>query len=210
MTCVDVCMTIYPTCPERVRYMTDTLDALDRKLTGAELRFFCSSESPDDGEFFDGPLEWLCESRGITLSFRDGPPDVAGNMNAALSMGSADLILMIQDDWLLTKPLDLGPSIRFLAEHPEFSAIRYQYPPSLRTNNEIDGFRIVDMRQTWPFLDSPSLRRRSMLADYGEYVVGLRHRAAEHRYGRLLADCGVKIAAYPRSVFYHAGMVSFV
>ncbi len=205
---IDICMTAWPTRLDRVLHFSMTLDALRQNLSGADFRLYCSveTEPPPSGKLLASEFESVAHDFAVELSWRDAPANLGANMNAALRMGESDLILMVQDDWELSEPLDLRDSITFLANHDSFVAIRYQHGREMRIVAHLDGFQVVQMRQMWPFLDSPRIQRRTMMDKYGEYVEGIGHLAAEHRYGRNLAMKGAKIAAYPFSVFQHLGL----
>ncbi len=203
---IDVCMTAWPTRMDRVFHFAMTLDALQRNLSGADFRLFCSVET--EGSLLTKELEKVAYDFAVELFWRDAPANLGAAMNSALRMGDSEFLLMVQDDWELTEPLDVTESVAFLDHHPDFTAIRYQFVDSMRLIDHLDGFQVVDMSQTWPFLDSPRLQQRSMVVEYGEQVEGLKHCAAEHRYGRYIARLGAKIAAYPRSVFRHLGTES--
>lgn len=52
---------------------------------------------------------------------------MAGNWNATISLAHefADLVLCVQDDWMLTEPLDLRHAVAFLEHNPNFGMFRY-------------------------------------------------------------------------------------
>ncbi len=207
---IDVCMTAWPRSRERLVYFGQTLDAFHANVQSpGPLAFHCSAETQEVSPYNRRELESLCERFAVSLRWSLPKPDLGAAMNRALAMGQADFQLMLQDDFALTEPLDLATSVQFLNDHPDFCAIRYEYVGSLRfLETTLGGLRIVDMqRNTWPFLDSPSLRRRSMVEEYGPYAEGLKHAAAEHRFGRTLNQGGAHIAASPTSLFTHIGEV---
>ena len=206
---VDICLVTWPNSPARLEYFTRTVDALLAFSDAGRCRWYCSAEthSTDERPLLRRELETLCEHYAIELSWRLADPDVAANQNRALMMGRADYVIPVHDDFELNGRLDIAASIAFLDGHPKYCAIRYQYPKGTWfAFPDVAGFREVDLEKTcWAFLESPSMRRRSMMDRYGPFETGLPYQAAEYCYGRHLARMGARVAATPISMFDHIG-----
>ncbi len=199
-------MTTWPNSRERVGYLTDTLAAFDRNLYGADPVFYCTAETKQVTPRRRCALQSIAAGRDMGIDWHQGEPDLGAAMNRAVSMGENEYQLILQDDFELVAPLDISAGLAFLDSHPTFCAIRYEYPAGTWFSGDVDGFRVVDMHKTrWAFLDSPTLRRRSMAVDFGRYVEGLPHKAAEYRFGRMLAKAGANVAASRESEFRHIG-----
>ena len=211
---VDVNIQTWPNHPARIEYLRATLAKVESHLDFDELEvaWYCSAESepcPERGLLSD-ELESLLAGHGIPLHWRRGPAELAASINECLRLGDAPYQLFLQDDFIFKADVELVLDVEFLESHPEFCAVRYFYSERTQFTGEIDGYRIVDMAALWPFSDGPHLRRRSMVATYGEQEEGLPHGVAEHRYHIPMRQLGAQVVCVPESIVAHAGGVPAV
>jgi len=213
---IDICLVTWPNHPRRIEYFRSTLRLLRVRLcaSGHIVNWYCSSESERDhrGTWHGNELDALCAAEGIRLSYRNGPASVGANMNAAMRLGMAPYVFLVQDDFELARPCDLSPGVRLLAEHAEVDLVRYSWPAHLvRYSGEIAGFRILDINGPWPYGDDPQLRRRSFTQKWGQLLEGGPHGVNEpDMCRRFVARKAVVAVADERPFFGHKGAVSSV
>lgn len=171
---IQVALVTFPNHPARLAYFRHTVMGLKEKLTASRhtLGYVCSAESERDPtrEWQGGFLEKFCQGMGIELKYREGRASLGANMNAAMRMCTAPLILLVQDDWLLTEPLDLSPGADFLLNTRDVDLLRYSWPGyELIFHPNPDGWRRIDPDGPWCYGDDPHLRRQDFMARYGWY-----------------------------------------
>lgn len=209
---IDIAIVAWPNHPARMDYCRQTIVSLKRYLaaTGYTLRYVCSSESARDParSWHGDELVELCRAESISLSFRDGPPGLGENMNAALRLCTADLILLVQDDRPAIKPLDLKDGADYLLAHRDVDLVRYAWPHGrCKLYIHPDGWRRFDMRGHWPYGDEPHLRRRDFMDRWGWYREEVRFGASEGIMLHHLAKGGAMIVAADDIYFGHLGFV---
>lgn len=101
----------------------------------------------------------------------------------------ADLVLMMEDDWDLTDPVELKPYVDTLVKHPEHGLIRFGYlSPGLQANLISEEgklfWRLENNNYTYRYAGHPSLRHKRFHAIYGMFDEGLAPGATE------LSMCG--------------------
>lgn len=184
MEAIDVAITAWPNHPKRLEYFRTVVKALRDKLTASrhELRYHCSAESEvDPAHSWHGPeLCHICDEEEISLSWREGPASLGGNMNAALRLCTAPTIFLVQDDWLLLRPLDLSDGADYLTANSDVDLIRYSWPGNLTHFIGCrGGWPIVDFADGWTYGDDPHLRRQDFMQKHGWYIEGGPHGRSE-------------------------------
>jgi hypothetical protein len=213
---MDIAITTWPNAPFRFDYFRRTIDSLKMYLTASRhtIRWVCSAENTPDPNFqwAGDDLSLYCERNDIELHWRDAPPNLGANMNAALRLCTALVIWMQQDDWKLLRPLDVSPGIDFILQHTEYDLLRYSYPDNDRMRPRFhpapDGFREIDRNSTWFYGDDPHLRRPDFMDKWGWYLEGGRHASASSALMTLLKRGRARIAAADQCYFKHFGQTS--
>lgn len=201
---------------ERTSYALRTIAAAREFLRYPDLRWYVA----DDGsrpEHVQACLDalpgarWHSERRGY-----------GGNANAAWAAAESALTLWVEDDWVLTQPLDLYPYACLLMEAAEVGMVRLGL-----LNLDIRGRTWGHGGRVWWKLDRephhegtpvftghPSLRHRRYLDAYGPYPEGLTPGDTELAYawqfrqGRPDAPGIVWPADYPANGYWaHIGTV---
>lgn len=144
----------------------------------------------DDGSptaHFETVLDALSPHGGFSVRRGYG-----GNANAAWthadSLGA--LTFWLEDDFMLTQPLDLTPHAYTLMDCVEVGMVRLGYinPAMLSTPQLFAGRGYYTLPRYWPdtsfytFTGHPSLRHARYRAAYGDYPVGLAPGATELAY----------------------------
>lgn len=213
---LDVVLVTWPNHPERMGYFRENALCLRDNLTatGYDIVLKASAETQRDPDcpWHGDELEAFCRDQSIQLHWRtDCKAGLGENMNHAMSLASSDVFLLVQDDWILDRPLDLGPGADFLTGRPDVAMIRYSWPGDLPTFLDMpDGWRRLDLEGRWPYGDDPSLRRRDFMERYGGYAENVPHGTSEGRMLRSLVAAGADIRANAVCCFRHAGRVPAV
>ena len=212
---IQVAMTSWPNHPRRLEYFDRVTAALREKLTAGnhELHYVCSAETQRDPKqpWLGDPLQALCRQRGIALTWRDAPASLGGNMNAALRLCTAPVIFLVQDDWLLLEPLNIGPGADYIAQHSDVDLIRYSWPGHMtRFLDARDGWLTVDGSFQFSYGDDPQLRRPDFVSRFGEYLEGGPHGVSEGDMLYRLRKRRATILAAPKNYFATIGEVASV
>lgn len=216
MKTIDIVIVTWPNHPARWEYFQWCVGAAWQGISASRhtIRWFCSSESErdPDRQWFGDELAAWCGERSVPLTFRQGPASLGAAMNAAMDLVTGDYAILHQDDFLLSRPLDLSDSVDFLETHPGADIVRYSWPGMERVTvcGELDGWRKLHPRGSWPYGDDPHLRRRSFPKKFGRYIEGPPHGTAE---SNMLLEFGRKDAqVYLADTLYygHAGAVASV
>lgn len=132
---------------------------------------------------------------------------------------TTDLVLVLEDDWLLNRKLEIGPYVNTLMNHDQYGMIRfgYIYPNLLGYTVSEEGkifWRLEPNQETYIFCGHAALRHKRFHEAYGYYDEGLTPGLTElsmagkmnvkYDYPRIMypAECG----AY--GFFDHIGSVS--
>jgi len=212
---IDVSIVTWPNHPKRLEYVQECIAALKRYLTASQhtIVWHCSSESQHatDAPWCGDQLQAICEEYDIELQWRHGAAGLGENMNAALRMGNAPMILLVQDDMLLGMPCDLSPGVEFLEAHPEVDLLRYGWPGGgmVSWRKSPDIWRRFDTRRGWFYGDEPHLRRRSFMAKWGWYLERAKWQGeSEGDFIRRLREGKAQVAAADQRYFQHKGTVT--
>jgi hypothetical protein len=116
-----------------------------------------------------GHPAWHSERRGY-----------GANANAAWDV-STDLSFFLEDDFMLTAPLDLTPHAYTLMDSEAVGMVRLGYidPERLQPAQDFAGRRYHTLARDWPdtsfyaFTGHPSLRHARYREAYGDYPTGL-------------------------------------
>lgn len=224
---IDVAITTWPNHPQRLAYFSRTMHAFANLVTASEheLRFYCSAETERDPKtsWHGDDLEELCGDLRIELQWREAPANLGANMNAAMRMGSGDLIFLQQDDWCPIEPFDLSFGAQCLLERgfapTSVDIVRYSWPldPSMAPTFGQCGFRHLSdiwkrfsMSGNWPYGDDPHLRRRDFMDRWKWYLEGGLHGTASADLMQTLRDGNALILAAEKVYYQHIGYASAV
>lgn len=112
--------------------------------------------------------------------FNSDRQGVGVGMNRALKkiFETTDLVLVMEDDWVLQRPIDVGPYVRTLTNNPTHGMIRYGYiSPNvlgyLISEENTLYWRLEPNEETYRFVGHPSLRHKRFHEVYGWYDEGL-------------------------------------
>lgn len=112
--------------------------------------------------------------------FNSNRKGVGYGMNSCLmqlwQMG-VDLVISMEDDWELNRPLDLVPYVKTLVDHPENSLIRFGYLAEglLGRTIAFEGqmyWNLIHDSYTYRFAGHPHLKHRRFHDHYGYYDEG--------------------------------------
>ena len=134
--------------------------------------------------------------------FRNHHKGTGHNMNVALQdvwRAGGNLTLMMEDDWVIEKPMDVDPYVRVLLDHPEYGMIRFGYisPGISGVLIKVEGrlyWRLEKNQDQYRYVGHPSLRNKAFYNAYGKYAEGLTPGATElHMCGIVNSIDGPKI-----------------
>lgn len=211
---IAIALVTWPNHPARMDLLRRNLVALRDRLTASRhrLTFVASSETAGvTGATIAECRDLVAEfagPEGCAFGARDRASDLGANMNGAVALAhaaGADCTLLLQDDFELLQPLDLSDSADFLAAHPEFCAVRYEFPFTRFVGPLGDGFQEADKLGPWLFSDGPHLRPRWFVERIGQYVPGLPHGGQEVEMWHRLRASPYRVAATLEPLFWHAG-----
>ena len=162
----------------RTDYAIKTIQALKQNLQWPQLRWVIS----DDGSPVEHVLALQAEigpnyNLDIFNSERKG---VGYGMNACLQtiFDTTDLVMIMEDDWVLNNPLDLQPYVNLLMNHQEYGMIRMGYisPGFTAVLISEEGklfWRLEQNGVQYRYSGHPSLRHKRFHEQYGYYDEGL-------------------------------------
>jgi hypothetical protein len=143
---------------------------------------------------YQGPLLWYVADDGsptdhwrAVLDALDHPAGhgvrrgYGGNANAAWAAAESALTFWLEDDFMLTQPLDLTPHAYTLMDSAEVGMVRLGYIDGerLQPARDFGGRRYHTLARDWPdtsfyaFTGHPSLRHARYRQAYGDYPTGL-------------------------------------
>lgn len=220
-----VAMTCYLNDEERLDYLNQTLEAMWIKIDPKPSRVLISAEVDGVSPGLCEALRLMADHRGAEVAWHRGPADLGANLNFMLGQVRTDLLLYLQEDWLLHRLLDIGPDLRLLAAD---SADFVQYwwwpdtPEALGHRLEFDGVAYHRIRPegqiNWYYRDNPYLARRDAFARIGPFpeYAGKRGSGAEYHYSQMARQAGVRIygrgedPGHADRYFRHIGAVSAI
>lgn len=108
--------------------------------------------------------------------FRPGTNHCGQSWNMALraALDWAHIVLWLEDDWDLQRPLSIEPYVRLLMEKPEVGMVRLGHLPvgSALTSIGHDGVHYLRYEKTtqYAYSGNPSLRHRRFVETYGFFA----------------------------------------
>ena len=211
---IDVNLATWPNHPQRLEYFQHLWSTLKNRLAASrhELRFHASAEGESDPRhpWMGKELTEFCRAEGIDLHWRVARADLGANMNAALRLGGAPHVFLVQDDFELLRPCDLSLGVELLDAEPTVDLIRYGWPPMTSFAGDMRGWPLVDIRGDWPYGDEPQLRRRTFALKWGWFTEGGRHASSESNLLWQLVRGNARIVVADLMYFGNCGAVSAV
>lgn len=202
---------------KRTEYALRTIAAARQHLRyQGDLRWYVA----DDGspaEHWDAILDALDQKVAGTHSYRQG---YGANANAAWLAADSALTFWLEDDFMLTQPLDLTPHAYTLMDSPAVGMVRLGYIDGerLQPAQDFAGRRYHTLARDWPdtsfyaFTGHPSLRHSRYRDAYGDYPTGLTPGDTElaYAYQYRIGDGPLIVwpEGYPeQGYFHHIGTV---
>lgn len=180
----------------RVQEIQRTVDALVQNVTyRGELRWLIADDSSPDGYVSKLKRNRLFKDIGAAFVSTVKNSGWGVNANNLLKHVDTDYVLFLEDDYVLTKPLDLSLGVALLEEKPHLGLVRYRgtagdhvifhqfqadmtrYIPDFReamghpgglTYLQLDGHSPT----AYLYSNGPHLKHRRFHAFYGEYPEG--------------------------------------
>lgn len=114
----------------------------------------------------------------IRRELREG---VGANMNWGLRQifdRGDELILTMEDDWILDRPVDMEPYVNLLINHEKYGMVRFGYLAANLLGYLVSEegklfWRLEPNGETYRFAGHPSLRHKRFFDHYGFYAEGL-------------------------------------
>ncbi len=163
---------------KRTEYAVQTIGAAREFLHyGGELRWYVA----DDGSPIEHVWKVWGELSDIGVAGHTMRRGYGGNANAAWDAAQSALTFWLEDDFMLTKPLDLTPHAYVLMDNPVVGMVRLGYiEEKLREPvRDFTGRLYHTLPRYWPdtsfyaFTGHPSLRHKRYREVYGDYPEGL-------------------------------------
>jgi hypothetical protein len=135
----------------------------------------------DDGSSVEHLAMVLAALDGNGLRCHSELRGYGANANTAWHAVESALTFWLEDDFMLTQPLDLTPHAYTLMDAPDVGMVRLGYidPERLQTAQDFAGRRYHTLARDWPdtsfyaFTGHPSLRHARYRQAYGDYPTGL-------------------------------------
>jgi len=141
------------------------------------------------------------------------------NANHLLQHVSTQFLFQIEDDYVLTQPLNLDAGMALLLTKPHIGMLRYRgtagdhvvlhqmeadvsaFLPEYREGTGLPGkltYCLLDSGSptVWLYSNGPHLKRRDFHQFYGDYPEGLKLGVTEEKYAHIVRD-GMKTAGAP-------------
>jgi hypothetical protein len=169
----------------------------------------CERESPADAL---RDVELICRTHRVDLVWRAGTPNAGNNLNRLIKASTADFLLLMNDDCVLKKPLDLMPEIELLAAHPEITAVFHRAdgcercPENITLLEQIGPCRIVS-HDWWVVYDSHVIVRGDFREVWGPYLEDAPHGMSEEDMNGRLKNRGAVVVAPDEIYFEHIGEI---
>ena len=212
---IDIALVTWPNHPKRFEYFKRTVEALQQHLKYAGcIQWVCSAETEQDPNYawMGEVLHNFCLEHHIRLRWRQAKPNLGANMNAALRLCKSPCVLIVQDDWVIQRSLDVTPGVELLADNSKVDMIRYAYPdndrqrPTFRKRS--DGWFKIDHSSTWLYGDEPHLQRVDFVRKWGYYLEGGPHASASQALMHKLRNGGATMVCDGTNYFKHIGQIS--
>lgn len=185
---------IFQTCgikPERTAYACKTIRFAHRHLCGASVRWIVADDGSPEAHLQE-VLQTLHQEGAYVQDVHSERHSYGRSINTAISCLETDIYLPLEDDWILSEPLNIDPYIMALHHLPQIGMIRLGYlndglradllfyKNSAMHNSMLFGFLRPEVQNPqYNFAGHPSLRHKRFHEFYGLYPEGLQPGATE-------------------------------
>jgi hypothetical protein len=168
---IDILITTWPNHPLRFDYFCQTVEGLKKYLStgkyAAQFMVFAEREKDAGHRWMGTELTAYCRGAGIPLAWKVTPPSLPKLLNEMHGGVASDLRFCMQDDWLLTKPLNLEAAANFLLLSEDVGGIRFW--ANTQYDGQIGPYLNVDRRAAWSYGDNPALWHRRFFDACGPF-----------------------------------------
>lgn len=195
MDSLSIVMTTWLNLPDRFGYLRQVVEALRRNLRipardddQSLLRdWIVAAEFNERDATLDGEFTDYCDQHGLRIVWNRDGPDLGNNLNLMISEVETELLLYVQDDWILHRVLNIEPDMTMLRRGIDF--VQYWWcpdkPEALGPPQQHEGVNyhhIQPVHQTWYYRDNPFLARRDAFDKLGPFLScdGAAWRAERH------------------------------
>lgn len=207
---VTVGILTWPSTELRVEFFRRTIESLRRGLVG-DYKMVCSSEADSSEELISEIID-ICDKNDIELNWRFGRPNQGNNLNYLLSCCRSDYILLVDDDCILIKPLDISDAIRAISSEPLITGIFFPCTGYNRSADFVTAGRFYGGRSypTWHVMSmmnryiaysSGFLIRRNFVNIVGKYIENQYHGRAEEEMNERLKKMGA-VVVFPNATYF--------
>lgn len=200
--------------PDEIRR---TLRALDNNMVYNGAINWIIADDCSPAPYSEDVLRWC--PKNMHLEHYDTvrvitPPQNSGwgaNANTALSQVDTDIVLVLEDDYVLTTPINLDPLVALLLENDRVGTVRLDgiaghrvlahhaecnvsvYCPNYAQGVAAPGmvhYWVLDngSPELWLYSNRPALRHKRFFDYYGKYAEGLKLGATEEDYAHRVKD----------------------
>lgn len=210
---ITICMITYNR-PVEIR---KTIAAIHQNLTYAGKVHLTIADDCSPGSYADD-----LRAEGLYVLSTPQNGGWGRNANYALGQITSDLILMCEDDYILTQPIDLTPYAALLACNANLGMVRLDGVAGHKARAQIKEWDVSallpDYRQgiglpgrvgyweleaegpeLWLYSNRPHLKHRRFHQSYGKYPEGLRLGETEESFAHMVKD-GLHDPTMPRVV----------
>lgn len=216
MSRISVGLITWPKSPERIGYFVRTLAALRAGILDPPetISYFASAESEGIDEATRCRFEQACDHADVELYWHHPPASIGANWNNVVDRNRSPFLFMVQDDWLLTRPVLLANLADFLDAHTRFGMVRLSWSPfpghtftiadqpSFWPTGTMDLFEI-DPNSVYLYADEPHLRRGNR--ELPAYLEGGNMGTAELSLNGAMKDYRWRVAIPAERHFEHFG-----
>lgn len=164
---------------KRFKLAAATIESVKRFVDYPNIGFHIADDG-SGGDYVQRLCDVIGQSYSITTSDSEGR-GVGWNMNLGIAgcLRRADLWLHLEDDWVLTKPLDLKPAVSLLVDDPyigmvklgrlsaDLSAVSYSGADALWWKLQKDS-------NTYVYSGNAALKHKRFHQAYGDYPRNLK------------------------------------
>jgi hypothetical protein len=198
---------------DRERELKITLSNLWENLYySGEVKYLIADDSTP-GKYRDDILGWFKRRIPCEMEFISTPKNVGwgANANHALTHVRDDIVLFLEDDYVLKSPIDITPYAALLMAHEGIGLVRLDgiaghkivahvnetniadYAPDYRQGMGTPGklnYFLADhtSRETWLYSNRPHLKHNRFHGFYGQYPEGLKLGATEESFAHNVKD----------------------
>lgn len=198
-----------PSKAERLEYFKQTLAALnDLRQGGHPVQVVCAYEASRETPWLPELTE-LLDRHGIWACPHYGFPNLAANLNNLIQSYGSNPLVVIHDDCVLRKPLDVAADLQFLDRHQWFGIVRYTREDSTIKGMVNRVYYWLD-RDSFPYYShKPHLRRPGIEQCLGGFDESLAHFPCETQMSSRFCSSPMKVLMRPDVDFFeHIGIVS--